>query len=391
MSEQRIEPNGGWRSEYEPVVEVFRDNFDRHGEIGAGFAVYQDGEPVVDVWAGHRDPAGSTPWSADTLCCVFSATKGVTALAAHLLADRGELDLDAPVTRYWPEFAAGGKERIPVRYLLSHQAGLAATPRPVTLEDVCDWDVMTTMLAEMSPWWRPGELSCYHANTFGWLVGEVIRRISGASVGEFVRRELTEPLGLDFHIGLGAAERDRLAGLEEVYPAVAAMRAAEGLPEVVAAMLAGPWGLPYALDARWQAAQLPAVNGHGTAHGLARMYAALAGDGHLDGVRVLSGADAIERCRAGQGTLHDLFINLAAPDFPNEWGPGYTRNNGGHYGPNPDAFGFTGYGGSFGFADPEHRLAIGYVTNRLSWPADPLAGDPRTRGLVDATYACLAS
>ncbi|MQA09070.1 MAG: serine hydrolase [Pseudonocardiaceae bacterium] len=391
MVEPAVQVYGTWDRQFEPVLDAFRDNFAQRGEVGASIAVYHDGLPVVDGWAGHADKARTREWQAETLICVFSATKGVTSLCAHLLADRGELDLDAPVARYWPEFAAEDKDTIPVRYLLSHQAGLAATPRPVELEDVCDWERMTTMLAAMKPWWEPGTMSCYHANTFGWLVGEVVRRVSGMSVGEFVRRELAGPLGLDFFIGLPAAQRARLAEVDEEYPAVAEMRQIARIPDVVAAMLAGPWGLPWASMPEWQAAELPAVNGHGTARSLARMYAALACEGELDGVRLLSGRAAVERCREGQGQLHDLFVNMAAPDFPCEWGLGYTLNIGGHYGPNPRAFGFTGYGGSFAFADPEHRLSISYVTNLLRWPADPLEGDPRTRSLVDATYGCLRS
>lgn len=383
--------HGTWNPRFAPVVDEFRQNFARRGEIGACLTVYHDGTPVVDVWAGHADPGRTRPWERDTPVCVFSATKGVTALCAHLLADRGELDFDAPVARYWPEFAAAGKERISVRSVLAHQAGLAATPRPVTLEDVCDWERMTTMLAAMRPWWEPGTLSCYHANTFGWLVGEVIRRISGLPVSEFVQRELAGPLGLDFFIGLPPAERTRAAELDEEHPAVADMQRTENIPDVVAAMLAGPWGLPYASRPAWQAAEIPAVNGHGTARSLARVYAALACDGEVDGIRILSGRPAVDRCREGQGRMHDLFINMAAPDFPMEWGLGYTLNIGGHYGPNRRAFGFTGYGGSFGFADPEARLSMAYATNLLRWPADSLQGDPRTRTLVDTTYGCLSS
>jgi len=196
---------------FEPVRVAFADNFGRHGDIGAAVCVYHDGRPVVDLWGGVADPGSGRPWQRDTLQLVYSATKGATATAAHLLAQRGALDLDAPVTEYWPEFAANGKDGIPVRWLLSHRAGVVALDRPVPLADALAWEPMVTALAGQRPAWTPGTAHGYHGRTFGWLVGEVIRRVSGRMPGRFFAEEIAGPLGLDFFIGLSAGERGRVS------------------------------------------------------------------------------------------------------------------------------------------------------------------------------------
>src|SRR5215470_8677464 len=188
------------------VRRAFAENFAQRREIGAAVAVVKDGALVVDLWGGHADAARTRPWQRDTLVHVFSTTKGMTALCAHMLADRGLLDLDAPVARYWPEFAQAGKAEIPVSYVLSHRASLPAVTRELTLADFLDWDTMTAALAAQAPWWEPGTRPGYHPFTYGWLVGEVVRRVSGKTPGVFFREEVGQPLGIDFHIGL--AERD---------------------------------------------------------------------------------------------------------------------------------------------------------------------------------------
>src|SRR5256885_15811028 len=196
---------------FEPVREAFAANFARHGDIGAAVCVYRDGRPVVDLWGGVADPDAGRPWERDTLQLVYSATKGATATAAHLLAQRGELDLDAPVAEYWPEFAANGKARIPGRWLLSHRAGVAALDRPVPLADMLAWHPMAAALAAQRPLWTPRTAHGYHGRTFGWLVGEVIRRVSGRTPGRFFAEEIAGPLGLDFYMGLPSGERARVS------------------------------------------------------------------------------------------------------------------------------------------------------------------------------------
>src|SRR4051812_12159824 len=196
---------------FEPVRQAFAANFSEHGDTGAAVCVYQYGRPVVDLWGGVADPDAGRPWARDTLQLVYSATKGATATAAHLLAQRGALDLDAPVADYWPEFAANGKAEIPVRWLLSHQAGVVALDHPIALADALAWQPMVTALAAQRPLWTPGTAHGYHGRTFGWLVGEVIRRVSGRTPGQFFAEEIAAPLGLDFYIGLPPSARGRVS------------------------------------------------------------------------------------------------------------------------------------------------------------------------------------
>jgi CubicO group peptidase (beta-lactamase class C family) len=208
-----VEIHGTCETGYERVRDTFRSAFDRGDEIGAAVSVVRGGERVVDLWAGHADAARTRPWQRDTLVNVFSTTKGMTALCAHRLVDQGKLDLDAPVARYWPEFAAAGKQDIRVRSLLSHQAGLPAIRETLSSEALFDWDRMAAALAAETPWWEPDTRHGYHAVTFGWLVGEVIRRTSGRSVGRYFQDEIAGPLGADFYIGCGPELDSRIADL----------------------------------------------------------------------------------------------------------------------------------------------------------------------------------
>lgn len=188
---------------FERVRDRFAAGFEQGDELGAALCLTLEGETVVDLWAGHADAERSRPWQRDTLVNVYSSTKGIVALAAHQLVDDGRLDLDLPVAHYWPEFAAGGKAALPVRYLLSHQAGLAAVRKPLPPDGLYDWEVMTSALAEQEPWWEPGRAHGYHALTFGWLVGEVVRRVTGQRIGDVVRDRIASPLGVRFEIGFG--------------------------------------------------------------------------------------------------------------------------------------------------------------------------------------------
>jgi len=373
-----------------------RDAFDRAfaagEEIGAALAVTVNGETIVDLWGGSADPARTRPWTRDTLVNVYSTTKGMTALCAHRLVEEGRLRLDEPVATYWPEFAAAGKERLPVRWLLSHRAGLAAIRPLLPNEALYDWTAMTSALAAEPPWWTPGDGHGYHAVTFGWLVGEVVRRITGMSLGTYFRTTFAEPLGLDFHIGLIDDEHDRVADMTAIpapdpnAPGVALATMILSDPEGVSARaFLNPPSLAHGPNvAAWRRAEIPGANGHATARAIARVYGALANGGSIDGVHVLDPA-SIARCHADQShgpdrvlgvsTRFGLGFMLSQPDLP-----------GAAFGPSPRAFGHPGAGGSVGIADPDRHVSIGYVMNRMG---PEILLDPRATRLIDAVYASL--
>ncbi|MEU3527726.1 serine hydrolase domain-containing protein [Streptomyces sp. NPDC038707] len=370
------------------VREAFEENFRTRGELGAAMAVTVAGQTVVDLWGGWADPARTRPWERDTVVNVWSTTKGVVALGAHLLADRGLLDLDAPVAAYWPEFAAAGKEKVLVRHLLSHRAGLSGLREPHSLEQLYDWDLTTGRLAAMAPWWEPGTRSGYHVLTYGFLVGEVIRRVSGLRPGAFLERELAGPLGGGFTVGLPARDAGRVAELVPAPARPAAEQAAfsAGLSPVARAALANPAAGPaQANSAGWRAAEIPAANGHGTARAVAALYGVLAGRGAFGGRRFLS-PRAVERVRESEGPGRDLVLG-AALEGETEIGLGlWLSGPRGLYGPNPRAFGHDGFGGSCGLADPEAGVSLGYAMNRMG---SRIADDPRKTALVDALYRAL--
>ncbi|MFH8496682.1 serine hydrolase domain-containing protein [Streptomyces coeruleorubidus] len=385
--------NGEVAAGFEPVREAFATNFDQHGDIGAAVCVYQHGRPVVDLWGGIADPDTGRPWERDTLQLVYSATKGATATAAHLLAQRGVLDLDAPVAKYWPEFAANGKADIPVRWLLSHQAGLVALDQPVPLTEALAWQPMVAALAAQRPLWTPGTAHGYHGRTFGWLVGELIRRVSGRTPGCFFAEEIAVPLGLDFFIGLPASERGRVSRMVYQQPEIDFTTAPpESIPEELRELVAA-WRDPNSFSNRAfqvtdpaeidfnspevQAAELPASNGIGTARGLARMYAALIGE--VDGVRLLT-RDTLASATMEQASGADQVMVA-----PSRFSSGYMLPTGTNPMAGPHSFGHTGRGGSLGFADPEHGIAFGYAMNHIIGGPD----DVRATLLVDAVQGSL--
>ena len=382
-----IDIQGTCDPRFEQVRHAFAENFAERGEVGAAVSVAHEGQLVVDLWAGYADAARIRAWQPDTLVNVFSTTKGIIALCAHMLVDRGQLDLDAPVARYWPEFAQAGKDTIPVRYLLSHQAGMAGARQKLTAQDLYNWQTVTAALASQEPWWEPGTQHGYHAITYGYLVGELITRITGLTPGAFLRQELTEPLGLDFHIGVSEEFDPRIAELIPPPPLPAGtqdpLAALAGKPKSMAASaLANPAvSAQLANTADWRAAEIPAANGHGTARGLARVYGALAHDCVLDGKQLLSQktlAQAIEQQCVGKDAVLKLDMS---------WALGFILSGSGRiYGPNPDAFGHSGYGGSFGCADTQTRLGIGYTMNFMS---RDVAGDKRGIALIKAAHASL--
>ncbi|SMQ14230.1 CubicO group peptidase, beta-lactamase class C family [Streptomyces sp. Ag82_O1-12] len=388
MSENETQVHGHCDGRFTAVREAFEENFRERGELGAAVAVTVGGDTVVDLWGGWADAARSRPWERDTLVNVWSTTKGPVALCAHILADRGLLDLDAPVAVYWPEFAAAGKDKILVRHLLSHRAGLAGLREPHSLEQLCDWELTTQRLAATEPWWEPGTRSGYHALTYGHLVGEVVRRVSGLRPGAFLAREVTGPLGIDFGIGLPVRDHGRAAEL--VQPAVTASSEqaavfAQLAPAAVAALTNPAVSADGANTPGWRAAEIPAANGHGTARAVAALYGVFAGRGAHGGHRLLS-PEAAERAREGQGGCRDLVLG-AGFEHETEAGLGlWLSGTDGSYGPNPRAFGHDGFGGSCGLADPEAGVSLGYVMNRMG---PRIANDPRKMALVDAVYGAL--
>lgn len=368
------------------VREVFAANFAHRDEHGAAVALVIDGRPAVDLWGGWADRARARAWRHDTIVNVFSTTKGIVALCAHHLADRGRLDFDAPVASYWPEFARAGKASIPARFLLSHRAGLPAIAKPLATEAAYEWTAMVAALEEQEPWWEPGTVHGYHAMTFGWLVGELIRRISGQSPGAYLREEIATPLGLDCHIGLNPADDARCAEILGSRPPPPGARTifteiAEHPGSLTAKAFGNPPGLMRSTtinSRRWRAAEIPAANGHTNARSLARLYGALAIGGTIENVRLL-GAESVRRCFVEQSrgtdtillvpTRFSLGFMLSHPDAP--------------LGPNPDSFGHPGAGGSIGFADPAAKIGFGYVMNRMG---PNIIRDPRAAALIDAAY-----
>jgi len=371
---------------FESVRRAFEASFAK-GELGAAVAVYLDGDPVVDLWGGYADAARTRPWARDTLVSLASTTKGATAVCLHRLVDTGCLDLDAPVARFWPEFEQAGKAALPVRWLLSHRAGLPAIREPLPSEALFDWKRMTEALAAERPFWEPGSQHGYHALTFGHLVGEVLRRINGRSLGTFLRAEIAAPLGLDLHVGVPEADLWRCA---EIVPLGAEPGARNKLHARMrdASTLVGqafrnpPRSRAVVNTPEWRRAEIPAANGHATAHAVARLYAALARGGELDGVRILSRA-TLTRAASEEACGPDAVL----PGLHTRFGLGFMlAHRGLPLGPSPRAFGHPGMGGSIGFADPDARIGFGYVTNRMQ---SGLAGDARGFALIAALYASL--
>jgi CubicO group peptidase (beta-lactamase class C family) len=363
---------------FAPVRRALADNFRDHGELGAAVAIAVDGQPVVDIWAGWKDSARTRPWERDTLVPVFSVGKAMAVLCVLLLVERGEIDLDAPVPRYWPEFAAAGKGGVTVRTLLSHRAGLPAVRDLLPDEAIYDWDRMAGTLAAEEPWWEPGSTHGYHVNTLGFLAGETVRRVAGMSIGAFFRAEIAEPLGADFHFGFGADEDHRVAeytfggGSTERRP-VPPGEERQFLLNRVYLNPPGLSGLGTVNTRAWRAAEIPSANGHATARAVMRIYGALG--------REMLTPQTLEQAIAEHS---------AGPDFvlgrPSRFGLGFQLTQPERpLGPNPRSFGHFGVGGSLGFADLDAGLAFAYTMNRFG----PRWQNPRNRALIDAVYASL--
>ena len=383
MSDGPTEIRGTCDRGFEPVREAFAANFAERGEIGASVAVVAGGRPVVNLWAGWADPARTRPWQQDTLTNVWSTTKAVVSLSAHMLMDRGELDPDAPVARYWPEFGQAGKGDIPVRSIMSHQSGLAGLTVPISATDYYDWEKITGLLAAQEPLFPPGTASGYQAMTFGYLVGEVVRRIAGQTCGRLIAAEIAGPLGADFHLGLPEKDLGRCSDLQivqlsEDMQAQLAQAYANLHPVAVAALTNPPMTGAEANEPGWRMAEIPAANGQATALGLATILGAVA-----DGSGRFVSAQTLAKARTSQGRYTDLVLGV-----PIEFGLGYGLSAPEHhYGPNPAAFGHDGFGGSAVGADPEAGVAFAYVMNQMGMS---LVDDPRKMAVVDGVYRSLA-
>lgn len=373
------ELQGFAEARFAPVRDAFQAAFDAGQELGARFTLVLEGETVVDLWGGHADRKRQRPFAEDTLTPVFSTTKAVAALMVARLVDEGRLAYDQRVAEVWPEFAQAGKAEVTVGQAMSHQAGLSGFIEPMDPDLWFDWDGMCARLAATPPLWPPGTASGYHPGTFGYLAGEIFRRVDGRTLGTALRQDLAEPLGLDLWIGLPDSE----------FPRVAEVQRPSAVPDfgpvtpIVRAAFLEPWSTAGAArdQNQWRRVEIPSANGHATAPGLARLMSALAGDGWLDGIEVLT-PHARDEASAERIRSRDLVL-----PFEMSWAAGFMRNETVKvWGPGARTFGHSGWGGSCAFADPERGLAGAYVMNRQS---TALLGDERPKRLIEAAYASL--
>jgi CubicO group peptidase (beta-lactamase class C family) len=376
------EVHGSCDPRFDAVRTTLDDQIETGADLGASVAVYLHGEPVVDIWGGWADAEKTRPWERDTITNVWSTTKTMTFLVALMLHDRGELDFDAPVATYWPEFAANGKERVLVRHVMGHTAGLSGWDEPLQPEDLADWDLCTSRLAAQAPWWEPGSGSGYHAVTQGYLIGEIVRRITGDTIGQFFDREVATPLGADFHIGLPAGEDHRVSNV--IPPPPIDMDAMAGQVSEVMLKTFGnpPIDATMAHHEWWRRAEIPAANGQGNARSVAAVQSVVAGRGEARGVRLLS-VEGTEPIFEVQADGIDKVLGVQQ-----RIGMGYGLSNPPDMPLGPRACYWGGYGGSVIIMDQDAGLAVCYVMNRME---SGLVGDLRGTNIVAATVAGLAS
>ena len=385
---------------FESVAEAFQNNFDAKGEVGASVCLTVGGETVVDLWGGVADQKTGAPWTRDTVGIVFSCTKGATAICAHVLASRGKLDLDAPVAELWPEFARNGKERATTRMMLDHSVGVPALRAKVKDSGPYEWDYMTGLLAEEAPFWEPGTRNGYHGLTFGWTVGEMVRRPAGVSLGTFFQNEIARPLGLDFWIGLPEAIEPRVARIipfiykaeQAKTPFMIDLATKKESPAALFFFNVGAWRAGGANTRAGHAAEIGAANGITNARGLAGMYAPLANGGG----KLVDGKTLARMGEVSMATHDDATLRI-----PTRFAPGFMKSMDNRrrsigaelFGPDVDsvimgsaALGHVGAGGSLGFADPVAGLSFGYTMNRMG---PGLLMNERGQALVDAAYLSL--
>jgi CubicO group peptidase (beta-lactamase class C family) len=387
-----VNVNGVVAEGFEPVRDAFLRNFEVRGDRGAAVTVYRHGHRVVDLWAGTKDVDGTAPWEQDTAQIVRSATKGVAAAVLLLLAQRGELDLDAPVGEYWPEYKAAGKEHTLVWHLLAHRAGVPVLDRPLTPEQAADPVLSATAVAAQAPVWEPGTDHGYHAQTYSWLTGELVRRVTGRSIGEWIADEIAGPVRADLWVGLPAGETGRVgrvAQLEAVTTDTGVLRArpkrsvseAYANPDSLTRRAFGAiTPMPDENDPAYRAAVLPASNGIATADGLARFYASLIGE--VDGRARLFTPETVESARTERSSGPDRVLVVGT-----RFGLGYMLHGSASPLLSDGSFGHPGRGGALGFADPESGIAFGYVTNSFR---KSVTADPRAQALVRAVRTALS-
>ena len=367
---------------FDAARDAFEANFATDDEVGACVSVVLDGRTVVDLWGGWRDRAMSQPWARDTIVCMMSVAKGVSATCLHMLVDRGQVALDAPVAQYWPEFAQNGKAGVKVRHVLDHTAGLPVLNEKLHPLAMFDHALMVDALARMAPLWEPGTQSGYHVHNQGFLIDEIVRRVDGRTLPQFLRDEVAGPLGLDYRFGLDAADQARCADFIQATEGTI-FAARNGDP---AKIISRAWDqLPDPLDlnsAQWREATITSASGHGNARAVARLYGALARGGELDGVRLMSAA-TIDRAITEQHNMVEVMmqrpyhqaLGFLLSSEPIVWmGPGHR------------SFGHHGVGGSIGLGDPDARLGFAYAMNKMHMRPD---NGPRARRLIEAVYQCL--
>ncbi len=387
-----VDISGNCAARFAAVKDAFAANFVVNGDIGASAALVMNGELVIDLWGGHQDVARSTPWQRDTLINVFSTTKTMSCLALLVLASRGLVDVDAPVEKYWAEFGANGKDNVLVRHLLSHTAGLPGWEQRIEATDLYDWHKVTSLLATQSSWWEPGTRSGYHGITQGNLVGEVVRRVDGRSVGQFFAQEIAGPMGADFHIGLGPEHDARVALVIPPAPASTAASAASTASSAGSATQPDRQSIPYraanprllaeqSWELPWRRAEIPAAGGHGNARSVALAQAAVSHEGALNGVPLLS-AKTIERIFDVQSAGRDLVLGVGLT-----FGVGYGLNSPRNpISPNARVCYWGGWGGSLVVNDVDAGFTMAYVMNRMG---DGTVGDDRAHTLLRAVYSSL--
>jgi CubicO group peptidase (beta-lactamase class C family) len=393
-----IEVKGEVKSGFEPVREEYESLwFDI--EVGSSLCVYHQGEKVVDLWGGYTDRKMTLAWQADTLVNIYSTTKGPAALAIAILYDEGKIDYNEKVVSYWPEFGAEGKQDVTVAQLLSHQAGLCGVTSKLSVNDLYDWDKIVNLLAAQKPLWPLGSGAGYHAVTWGYFPGELIRRITGKTLGQYFKEKVADPLAADFYIGLPESEFPRCATLigpnyartqnsaikdaatkdvkQESQPSKAKM------PKLYPIALLNPAISPFrdACSKEWRLAEIAASNGHASARGIASIYGVLAMGGAIGDKKIISREALSEALKIEVDGTDDLVLGGKL-----RRARGFMLNSGGAYGPNPDAFGHAGAGGSMGFADPEAGIGFGYAMNQMH--ADSGA-TPRSKRLLNAVYQCV--
>jgi CubicO group peptidase (beta-lactamase class C family) len=378
--------NGSYDSRFETVAEAFRENYRSEDEVGSGVSVTINGQTVVDIWGGWKDNARRGEWQRDSIVCMMSVSKGITGLTFNLLVDRGLVDVNAPVAKYWPEFARNGKAQIPVRYILDHRAALPIITDPLYPGAIYDPESICKALADQAPLWEPGTQAAYHIHTQGYLLAEIIRRVTGKTIGQFLRQEITTPLGADFQIGV-TSEHDHLRAAElipNMNAKLLAAREAEKDNLLGKAFTQNP-NLTWAetMNSRpWRDSEIASGNGHGNARAVARIYSAYACGGEVDGVRLASRA-SIEAMLQEQHNQTELMQQR-----PYHQGLGVLLNTpeAVYMGPNPRSFGHHGLGGSIGFADPDAHISFAYCCNKMHSVG---TNGPRAARLIKALYEAL--